>query len=127
MKTLLSLFLILLLSIPAAWAGSLDGKGIWCDNGNNSFGYWFYDNTFSRTTIKGDQIDHDGWYYYEEVGTDRVKLGRYLGRDHRLDRTTLKMVVDYTHSYQCYLVASPQELKRILQGIIDRETPKNKI
>ena len=43
MKTLSSLLLVLFLSIPAAWAGEIDGKGVWCDRGSNSFGYWFED------------------------------------------------------------------------------------
>ena len=56
MKTLIATFIVLLLSIPTAIAGSVEGKGIWCSRGNNSFGYWFYDNQSTEYLIRGHEV-----------------------------------------------------------------------
>jgi len=118
MKTFLATLLVLLLSIPTAMAGSVDGKGIWCDRGNNSFGYWFHDNQFNSYTIEGYQVIQGRWSYdYKEIGTDLVRLGKRA-----LDRTTLKI-----GSHQCHLVTSRQQLKGILQAIIDAAKTENKL
>ena len=39
MKTFAATLLVLFLSIHTAMAGSVDGKGVSCDNGKHSFGY----------------------------------------------------------------------------------------
>ena len=119
MKTLIAIFLVLFLSIPAAWAGEIDGKGVWCDNGNNSYGYWFEDGKYLWYRIKGYEINLYKGSHYTLLGTSTIQMG---GVSNRLDRTTLKM-----DSSQCYLVTSREELEGILRAIIDKGKAENKL
>ena len=127
MKTLIATFIVLLLSIPTAIAGSVEGKGIWCSRGNNSFGYWFYDNQSTEYLIRGHEVfERSNPFKYQEVGTDRIQvtLSKFL------DRTTLKLTSgrgNATKIYPCYVVQTLNGLKQILQTIIDKGTAENKL
>ena len=128
MKTLSSLFLILFLSIPAAWAVSIDGKGVWCDRGNNSFGYWFHDGQSTEYVIRGHEVlghTHNPFDYQELFKAVRI----LVNHDKVLDRTTLELTIGSGNSakiYQCHVVQTLDGLKLTLQRIIDLGTSDNK-
>ena len=115
MKTLSSLFLVLLLSIPAAWAGAVDGKGIWCDRQSLSFGYWFHDGIFDyygsddKFRVYHREIRSE----IKEIGSDKLNIGSRF-----LNRKTLELS-HYNQQIQCHLVKSRRQLKEILQDIYD--------
>ena len=128
MKALSSLFLILFLSIPAAWAVSIDGKGVWCDRGNNSFGYWFYDGQSTEYVIRGREVvgyTQNPFDYQELFKAVRI----LVNHDKVLDRTTLKLTIgsgNLAKIYQCHVVQTLDGLKLTLQRIIDLGTSDNK-
>ena len=128
MKTLSSLFLILFLSIPAAWAISIDGKGVWCDRGNSSFGYWFYDGQSTEYVIRGHEVlghTHNPFDYQELFKAVRI----LVNHDKVLDRTTLELTIgsgNLAKIYQCHVVQTLDGLKLTLQRIIDLGTSDNK-
>ena len=119
-KSLLTaLSLLILAAVPAAWAGEIDGKGVWCDRGSNSFGYWFEDGEYFKYKISGYKIH---WYEgapYKLSGTSTIQLS---GAFDTLDRTTLRTAYE-----QCYLVASREELVGILRAIIDKGKAETKL
>jgi len=122
MKTLSSLLLVLLLSIPAAWAGSVDGKGIYCPYDGGAHGFWFEDGKSFRSYIEGYEIiDFDG-KPYKELGTETIEV--LMGHwNPTLNRRTLKFFDDI----QCYLVKTRSELHQELQKIIDAAKAENKL
>ena len=128
MKTLSALFLSLLLSIPSAWAISIDGKGVWCDRGNNSFGYWFYDGQSTEYVIRGHEVlghTHNPFDYQELFKAVRI----LVNHDKVLDRTTLELTIgsgNLARIYQCHVVQTLDGLKLTLQRIIDLGTSDNK-
>ena len=119
MKTLSSLLLVLLLSIPAAWAGSVDGKGIYCPYDGGAHGFWFEDGKYFRSDIQGYEIIGFDYKPYEEHGTETILLDDW---NVPINRRTLKM--GYS---QCYLVKTHSELHRELQKIIDAAKAENKL
>ena len=116
MKTLSALFLSLFLSIPSAWAISIDGKGVWCDRGNSSFGYWFYDGQSTEYVIRGREVvgyTKSPFKYQELFRAVRV----LVNHDKALDRTTLKLTIgsgNLAKIYQCHVVQHLDGLKIIL-------------
>ena len=120
-----SLFL-LLLSAPTAMAGSVDGKGVWCDNPGNEFGYWFENSKAIKHSIKGHMIHIQHLLSdYEEIGTDEISF--LYGK---LNRKTL--VIRAIHesgwdTYQCYLVNSAGALDDVLRDSIARGKAENKL
>ncbi|MBT07128.1 MAG: hypothetical protein CMM32_09505 [Rhodospirillaceae bacterium] len=127
MKTLSSLFLVFFLSISVAWALSIDGKGVWCDRGINSFGYWFYDGQSTEYVIKDQEVFgsiHNPFDYQELFKAVRI----LVNHDKVLDRTTLELTIgsgNLAKIYQCHVVQTLDELKRTLQRIIDQGVPGN--
>ena len=121
MRTLSSLFLVLFLSIPAAWAVSIDGKGVWCDRGNNSFGYWFYDGQSTEYVIRGREVfghTHNPFEYHEMFKAFRI----LVNHDTVLDRRTLELTIgsgNLAKIYQCYVVQTLDGLRLNLQAVID--------
>ena len=128
MKTLSSLLLGLFLSIPIAWAVSIDGKGVWCDRGNNSFGYWFYDGQSIEYVIRGQEVfghTHNPFDYQELFKAVRI----LVNHDKVLDRSTLELTIGTGNAakiYQCHVVQTLDGLKLTLQKIIERGTYDNK-
>ena len=128
MKTLSSLILILFLSIPAAWAISIDGKGGGCDRGNRSFGYWVYDGQSTEYVIIGHEVfghTHNPFDYQELFKAVRI----LVNHDKVLDRTTLELTIgsgNLAKIYQCHVVQTLDGLKLTLQRIIDLGTSDNK-
>ena len=117
--------LVLFLSIPTAWAGSIDGKGIWCDHGHKSFGYWFQGDEFIGHRIENynDTEWWSTWIDEYELGTREIKISTYI-----LNRKTLVLKdTEGGKSFQCYLVTSREELKEVLQAIADKAKAENKI
>ena len=126
MKTLIATLLVLFLSLPTAMAGSVDGKGIWCDNPGNEFGYWFENGKAIKHSIRGHMIhiDHPS-SEYEEIGTDKISFSRGV-----LNRKTLEIHAIHEHnylSYQCYLVNSVKALDDVLKASIARGKAENKL
>ena len=128
MKTLSSLLLVLFLSIPATGAVSIDGKGVWCDGGRNSFGYWFYDGQSTEYVIRGREVvgyTQNPFDYQELFKAVRI----LVNHDRVLDRTTLELTIgsgNLAKIYQCHVVQTLDGLKLTLQGIIDQGTSDNK-
>ena len=126
MKTFLATLLVLFLSVPTAMAGSIDGKGIWCDRPSNEFGYWFENSKYTKYSITGHMIDtYHSLLEYREVGTDEIEIGAST-----LNRKTLEIRVSEHISinrYQCYLVNSPKAIDDILKDSIAQGKAENKL
>ena len=127
MKTFLATLLVLFLSVPTAMAGSIDGKGIWCDRPGNEFGYWFNDGGYYKHSIEGHTvvIHHRPPRGYEEVGTEELKLDMSSLNRKTLQITLRNEIPNLT--YQCYLVSSRQALDATLQSLIDAAKAENKL
>ena len=117
MKKIAAIFLVLFLSIPAAWAGAVDGKGIWCpllsseSFTKTAFGYWFDGNKATSYLIEGYGIESEEPFYYSEIHDSHIELDL---DEWLLDRQTLKL-----GPIQCHLVSSLEELLVRLQAVID--------
>ena len=128
MRTLIALCVVLWLSVPAAWAVSIDGKGVWCDRGNNSFGYWFYDGQSTEYVIRGHEVfghTHNPFDYQELFKAVRI----LVNHGKVLDRTTLELTIgsgNLAKIYQCHVVQTLDGLRLTLQRIIDLGTSDNK-
>ena len=128
MKSFVATFLVLLLSIPTAMAGSVDGKGIYCcwqtaSSYTLAFGYWFQDNQATKYSIKGYDIEMDKPGSYFEVGTGKIEIyDPITGTSKTLSRRSL-----YLDDLPCDLIHSTKGLIQKLQAVIDAGKAENKI
>jgi len=126
MKTLIATLLVLFLSVPTAMAGSVDGKGVWCDNPGNEFGFWFENSRAIKHSIKGHTIEvYHHLSDYEEIGTDEISFNHG-----KLNRKTLEIRAIHEVgwvTYQCYLVNSVKALDDVLKASIARGKAENKL
>ena len=124
MKTIIATLLVLFLSIPAAMAGSVTGKGVWCPKDDvieESFGFWFEEEKALRIFLQGYVVSTDDYNYQEETNVI------VIGVDWKLDRRTLMLAILNKLDRQCYLATSYDELVAKLEDISAAAEAKNKI
>jgi len=137
MKKLLILLFSLLISFNS-FAGSLDGKGLKCEeqeliagHDTESIYIWFQKGEISYPLIKGYSIT---WWttpgiLYKEIGTNIVRFTNpYSKQDVELDRRTLRLDEVSGHgNWLCSIVYSREQIDEDLNLIIDAAKETNQI
>jgi hypothetical protein len=124
-RTMLPALIFTLLS-STSYGGSLDGKGLICENDD---GYWFESDTVNIYQITGHTITVHNRKYIEN-GTDIVEWTGYKPGEinsgvvygYKLDRKSLTV-----RGRRCDVVISREEITNKLEIIIEAAKSKNKI
>ena len=104
---------------PVTFAGSIDGKGLYCPGALT--GYWFQDGKVFILFIKGYEVySYNEKPPYKEKGTNWITW-LFEGRN-TLDRSSLTV-----NGYNCHIARSEDEVRGQLDAIIKTAKKKNKI
>jgi len=118
MKTLIFAFMVVFLSMPAAMAQSVDGKGVYCPSSTHFLGWWFEAGLVTPYFIHKLELrkSRESGRYYDS-GLHELRVPGY---SKRLDRRTLVLKNEIDGSAdQCVLVHSLEELTQKIENQID--------